>query len=76
MPIVGGLDIHRKQITFDYLDTVRRLWHGGRSPADVTQRYLRPEGFAMSSAGRAVALSEGAPMQAATCDSSTRRRCG
>jgi len=22
VPIVGGLDIHRKQITFDYLDTV------------------------------------------------------
>jgi transposase len=22
MPIVGGLDIHRKQLTFDYLDTV------------------------------------------------------
>jgi transposase len=22
MPIVGGLDIHRKQSTFDYLDTV------------------------------------------------------
>src|SRR6266480_888084 len=22
MPIVGGLDIHREQITFDYLDTV------------------------------------------------------
>ena len=22
MPIVGGLDIHRKQIPFDYLDTV------------------------------------------------------
>ena len=22
MPTVGGLDIHRKQITFDYLDTV------------------------------------------------------
>src|SRR5690348_11136376 len=21
MPIVGGLDIHRKQVTFDYLDT-------------------------------------------------------
>jgi hypothetical protein len=21
MPIVGGLDIHRRQITFDYLDT-------------------------------------------------------
>jgi transposase len=35
MPIVGGLDIHRKQITFDYLDTgtgeVRR---GQVSPAD------------------------------------------
>jgi hypothetical protein len=30
MSIVGGLDIHRKQITFDYLDTVtgqvRRGW--------------------------------------------------
>jgi hypothetical protein len=22
MPIVGGFDIYRKQITFDYLDTV------------------------------------------------------
>ena len=22
MTIVGGLDIHRKQLTFDYLDTV------------------------------------------------------
>ena len=35
MPIVGGLDIHRKQITFDYLDTgtgeVRR---GQIAPAD------------------------------------------
>src|SRR6201981_148003 len=35
MPIVGGLDIHRKQITFDYLDTgtgeVRR---GQVAPAD------------------------------------------
>src|SRR5689334_22890585 len=35
MPIVGGLDIHRKQITFDYLDTgtgeVRR---GQVCPAD------------------------------------------
>jgi hypothetical protein len=28
MPIVGGLDIHRKQLTFDYLDTVT----GARSP--------------------------------------------
>jgi transposase len=25
MPIVGGLDIHRKQIIFDYLDTVTGL---------------------------------------------------
>jgi hypothetical protein len=35
LPIVGGLDIHRKQITFDYLDTetgeVRR---GQIAPAD------------------------------------------
>ncbi|HEV2257955.1 MAG TPA: transposase [Streptosporangiaceae bacterium] len=35
MPIVGGLDIHRKQVTFDYLDTetgeVRR---GQIAPAD------------------------------------------
>src|SRR5216684_4187477 len=30
MPIVGGLDIHRKQITFDYLDTAT----GQVSPAD------------------------------------------
>jgi hypothetical protein len=22
MPVVGGLDIHRRQLTFDYLDTV------------------------------------------------------
>ena len=33
MPIVGGLDIHRKQITFDYLDTVCHLAPGaGRRP--------------------------------------------
>jgi len=25
MPIVGGLDIHRKQITFDYLCDMRPL---------------------------------------------------
>jgi len=24
MPVVGGLDIHRKQLTFDYLATVTR----------------------------------------------------
>ncbi len=35
MPIVGGLDIHRKQITFDYLDTVTgQVCHGQVSPAD------------------------------------------
>jgi len=35
MPIVGGLDIHRKQITFDYLDTVTgQLCRGQVSPAD------------------------------------------
>ena len=35
MPIVGGLDIHRKQITFDYLDTMTGQVHRGQiSPAD------------------------------------------
>jgi transposase len=35
MPIVGGLDIHRKQITFDYLDTVTgEVRRGQVSPAD------------------------------------------
>ena len=35
MPIVGGLDIHRKQITFDYLDTVTGQVRCGQvSPAD------------------------------------------
>ena len=35
MPIVGGLDIHRKQITFDYLDTVTgQVRRGQVSPAD------------------------------------------
>src|SRR6516162_6999124 len=35
MPIVGGLDIHRKQITFDYLDTVTgQLRRGQIAPAD------------------------------------------
>ena len=34
MPIVGGLDIHRKQITFDYLDTVTgQVRRGQVSPA-------------------------------------------
>ena len=40
MSIVGGLDIHRKQITFDYLDTVTgQVCRGQISPADRV--YLR-----------------------------------
>src|SRR5213080_2576777 len=35
MPIVGGLDIHRKQITFDYLNTVTgEVRRGQIAPAD------------------------------------------
>ena len=35
MPIVGGLDIHRKRITFDYLDTViGQVCRGQVSPID------------------------------------------
>jgi hypothetical protein len=35
MPIVGGLDIHRKQITFDYLDTATgQVVRGQVCPAD------------------------------------------
>src|SRR5712692_3219797 len=35
MPIVGGLDIHRKQVTFDYLDTeTGQVQRGQVSPAD------------------------------------------
>src|SRR5881227_3222877 len=35
MPIVGGLDIHRKQITFDYLDTATgEIRRGQITPAD------------------------------------------
>jgi transposase len=38
MSIVGGLDIHRKQITFDYLDTVTgQVRRGQVSPADRAQ---------------------------------------
>jgi transposase len=40
MPIVGGLDIHRKQITFDYLDTVTgEVKRGQIAPAD--RQHLR-----------------------------------
>ena len=35
MSIVGGLDIHRKQITFDYLDTATgEVQRGQVAPAD------------------------------------------
>ncbi len=35
MPVVGGLDIHRKQLTFDYLDTVTgEVKRGQITPAD------------------------------------------
>ena len=35
MPIVGGFDIHRKQLTFDYLDTVTgEVKRGQIAPAD------------------------------------------
>src|SRR5450755_4134971 len=36
MPIVGGLDIHRNQITFDYLDTTTgEVRRGQIDPADT-----------------------------------------
>jgi transposase len=35
MSIVGGLDIHRKQLTFDYVDTVTGEWQRGQiAPAN------------------------------------------
>jgi transposase len=41
MPIVGGLDIHRKQLTFDYLDTDTGELHRGQlAPADRTRLAL------------------------------------
>ena len=40
MPIVGGLDIHRRQLTFDYLDTVTgEVRRGQIVPAD--RQHLR-----------------------------------
>jgi transposase len=49
MPIVGGLDIHRKQITFDYLDTVTgEVRRGQIAPAD--RQHLR--GWLARFAGR------------------------
>jgi hypothetical protein len=41
MPIVGGPDIHRKQLTFDYLDTATgEVKRGQVAPAD--RAHLRP----------------------------------
>src|ERR671933_1550520 len=35
MPIVGGVDIHRKQLTFDYVEQETGRWERGRvAPAD------------------------------------------
>ena len=35
MPIVGGLDVHRKQLTFDYVDSATgELQRGKITPAD------------------------------------------
>ena len=45
MPIVGGLDIHRKQITFGYLDTVTgQVCRGQISPADREDAAFAVEG--------------------------------
>ena len=38
MPIVGGLDIHRKQITFDYLCDMRPLAVSERVRPDSASR--------------------------------------
>ena len=50
MAIVGGFDIHRRQVTFDYLDTVTgQVWRGRIEPA--CRRVLR-EWLAQRFAGR------------------------
>jgi transposase len=57
--IVGGLDVHRKQITFDYLDTVTGEVSRGRVvPADrehlrvwLARRFPRPEEVALAVEG-------------------------
>src|SRR5256884_455508 len=60
MPIVGGLDIHRKQLTFDYLDTeTGEVKRGPVAPADRAHLRARPARFARPD-GRAFALGDGA----------------
>ena len=57
--IVGGLDVHRKQITFDYLDTVTGEVSRGRVvPADrehfrvwLSRRFPRPAEVALAVEG-------------------------
>jgi transposase len=57
--IVGGLDVHRKQITFDYLDTITGEVSRGRvAPADrehfriwLARRFPRPEEVALAVEG-------------------------
>ena len=34
MSIVGAFDVHRRQLTFDYLDTVTEVKRGRVAPAD------------------------------------------
>src|SRR5512142_3179945 len=47
MPIVGGLDIHRKRITFDYLDTgTGQVRRGQIAPADREHLRARLARFA------------------------------
>ena len=57
--IVGGLDVHRKQITFDYLDTVTGEVSRGRvAPADrehlriwLARRFPGPQEVALAVEG-------------------------
>ena len=60
MPIVGGLDIHRKQITFDYLDTeTGQVQRGQISPAD--REHLRAGWRGSPAAMTSRSRSRGAP---------------
>ena len=60
MPIVGGLDIHRKQITFDYLDTgTGQVRRGQIAPAD--RAHLRPGWRGSPAARMSRSRSRGAP---------------
>jgi len=58
MPIVGGLDVHRKQITFDYFDTVTgEVQRGQVAPAD--RAHLRAWLARFASCGDAAFAVEG-----------------